>query len=217
MVINTSEIILPPYGKRQVNLDRFNYKTDYRNSYFTIYLPCAGKKPYYKSRTHSYIHLKIREFIPDMWLKLINFCTISEVIGIVPEKIENVIFYNFKHEFHYEHYPTYQEGDIKRTSEWLKTYIDNYGTKFNYFYCTSKIFREIGESVSEIEMFPKTYNKKSALFEFRKIENVKELINTIFDEYINVLKSRYTVWREKGNHASKVLKFAKKNSLFLFK
>lgn len=217
MVIKSKNISLPPSGKRQVDLDRFGFKPNYRNSYFTIYLPCARKKPYHKSRTHSYIHLKIKQFIPNIWIKLINFCTISEVIGIIPEKIENVIFYNYRHEFDYEHYPNCHEGDIERTSEWLRMYIKDYGTHFNYCYCTSKVFRNIGENIRDLQMFPKNYKTESALFEFRKTENVKELTNTIFNKYLNILRSRYKSWKEKDNHPYRVINFAKKYSPFSFK
>ena len=34
----------------------------------------------------------MREFLPKGWENLIQICTISEVIGIIPKEIENIIF-----------------------------------------------------------------------------------------------------------------------------
>lgn len=219
MTLRTSKIILPARGKGQIDLNRFNFEIDYRNCLFTIYLPCAKDKPYHKSSTHSYIKLKIKEFIPKIWRKLIRICTISEVIGIVPEKLENSIFYYFKDEFYYEHYPSHKEGDVGRTSDWVKQYISLYGTKYNFSYCTSKVFREICNR-AQLECYPENYIKQSALFEFRKTENVKQLTDVIYDTYKNILISRFKKWTLDNSHSYKVLKFIKDNnpiSLKMFK
>lgn len=216
MGVKSSKIVLPINGKNQVDLIRFTFKINYRDSLYTIYLPCARDKPYYKSITHSYIKLKLNEYIPNIWKKLIDISTISEVIGIVPERLESSIFYFYKHEYYYEHYPSYTEGDIGRTSEWLSSYIEQYGTKFNYGYCTSKIFREIC-SEAGLECFPKNFNPKSALYEFRKIECVKELTDRIYDSYKKLLICRFNRWKSKNSHAYKVLDFAKDYTPFSLK
>lgn len=213
MVIKSSKIVLPINGKNQVDLIRFKFKNNYRDSLYTIYLPCARDKPYYKSITHFYIKLKLNEYIPNIWKNLIHISTISEVIGIVPERLESSIFNLFKHEYYYEHYPSYGEGDIERTSEWLSSYIEQYGTKFNYGYCTSKIFREIC-SEARLECFPKNFNPKSALYEFRKIECVKELTNKIYETYKNLLIYRFNKWKLNNSHSYNVLEFAKENQSF---
>ena len=216
MGVKSSKIVLPINGKNQVDLIRFKFENNYRDSLYTIYLPCAKDKPYYKSITHSYIKLKLNEYIPNIWKKLIHISTISEVIGIVPERLESRIFYFYKHEYYYEHYPSYGEGDIERTSEWLSSYIEQYGTKFNYGYCTSKIFREIC-SEAGLECFPKNFNPKSALYEFRKIECVKELTDRINNSYKKLLICRFNRWKSKNSHAYKVLDFAKDYTPFSLK
>lgn len=216
MGVKSSKIVLPINGKNQVDLIRFKFENNYRNSLYTIFLPCARDKPYYKSITHSYIKLKLNEYIPNIWKKLIHISTISEVIGIVPERLESSIFYFYKHEYYYEHYPSYEEGDIERTSEWLSTYIEQYGTKFNYGYCTSKIFREIC-SEAGLECFPKNFNPKSALYEFRRIVCVKELTNKIYETYKKLLICRFNRWKSKNSHAYKVLDFAKDYTPFSLK
>ena len=213
MGVKSSNIILPINGKNQVDLTRFNFGIDYRDSLFTIYLPCAKDKPYFKSTTHSYIRLKINEYIPRIWRKLINISTISEVIGIVPERLESSIFHFYRHEFYYEHYPSYGEGDIERTTNWLSSYIEQYGTNFNFGYCTSKIFREICIE-AELECFPKNFKPESALFEFRKIECVKELTDRIYETYRNLLIYRFNKWKLNNSHPYDVLEFAKENKSF---
>ena len=216
MGVKSSKVILPIDGKNQVDLTRFNFKINYRDSLFTIYLPCAKDKPYFKSKTHSYIRLKINEYIPRIWRRLINISTISEVIGIVPERLESSIFHFYRHEYYYEHYPSYGEGDIERTRNWLSSYIEQYGTKFNFGYCTSKIFREICYE-AELECFPKNFKPASALFEFRKIECVKELTDRIYESYKKLLICRFNRWKSKDSHAYRVLDFAKNYSPFSLK
>lgn len=216
MGVKSSSIILPINGKNQVDLTRFNFKNNYRDSFFTIYLPCAKDKPYYKSATHSYIRLKLNEFIPKVWRKLIHFSTISEVIGIIPERLESSIFHFYRKEYYYEHYPSYGEGDLERTSYWLNSYLKQYGTNFNYGYCTSKIFREICKQ-AELECFPKNFKPESALFEFRRTENVKELTNRVNDSYKNLLISRFKRWKSKNSHPYAVLDFARRKAPFSLK
>lgn len=216
MVITSKKITLPERGKAQLDLTLFNYSLDYRDSLFTLYLPCSKDKPYYKSKTHSYIKKKLNENIPKIWHKLIRICTISEVIGIIPESLESRIFYFYRDQYYYEHYPTQEEGDLERTSGWLKDYVKKFGSKFNYGYCTCKIFRDICVEAN-LDCFPTDFKKESALFEFRKTENVMELINKIKDTYINLLISRFNRWKNKKNHAYQVIKYAKTNNPFSFK
>lgn len=214
MVITKENIVLPKGGKKQIELKDFNYdKISKRDAYFTIYLPCAKDKPYYKSTTHSYVKLKMREYVPPSWRKLIKICTISEVIGIIPEELENQIFRLFGSQYYYEHYPSYDEGDIERTSDWLRQFIIDYGTKYNFGYCTSKIFREICD-LALVKCFPISFNPSSALFEFRKTENIKELFKTIVNIYKKKLTKSYNRWKFEESHSYKVLKFAKHNGPF---
>jgi len=216
MGVKASQVVLPKQGKQQVQLSSFNFNIDYRNYLFTVYLPCAKAKPYYKSTTHSYIKKKINEYIPWIWRKLIKISTISEVIGIIPEEIENRLFSFFREDYYYEHYPSYEEGDINRTSRWLEEYIENFGTIYNYGYCTSKIFREIS-NIANLKCFPIQFKHNLAPFEFRKVENVKTLTDTIFNNYQNLLLSRFNKWKEKNSHPYKVLEFARERESFSFK
>ncbi len=216
MGTKSTKIFIPDQGKRQINVSLFNFKVDYRDNLFTLYLPCAKSKPYYTSTTHSYIKLKIKEFIPKIWRKLITICTISEVLGIIPESLEDRLFYLFRDKYYYEHYPSYEEGDIERTSLWLREYLEEYGTLFNFGYCTSKIFREISNK-AQLESFPKKFKKKSALFEFRRIENVKNLTDTILINYKQILKKRVEKWKRDRSHPYDALIYAKQQSPFTFR
>ena len=95
----------------------------------------------------------------------------------------------------------------------MSSYIEQYGTKFNYGYCTSKIFREICNEAG-LECFPKNFNPKSALYEFRKISCVEELTNKIYETYKNLLIYRFNKWKLKNSHPYIVLDFAKENISF---
>jgi len=164
---NAKQIYIPENGKQQVKLQEFGYKPEFRNYYFTIYLPCAKTKPYKHSKTHKYITAKLKQFIPKVWLRLIHISTISEVLGIVPRSFENLLFITNRQEFYYEHYPRHQENDIQRTAEWLRNYIVKFGTTYNYAYCTSRVFRKISKRAG-LQCFPTIFSPSSALFEFRR-------------------------------------------------
>ena len=207
MATRSNRIYIPKRGKEQVDLTYFNYEINYRDSFFTIFLPCAREKPYRFSTTHSYINKKIEEYIPVIWRKLIKICTISEVLGIIPEGLEDEIFNENKEEFYYEHYPNNKESDVERTSRWLSDYVLEYGTYFNFGYCTSKIFREIC-TLANLKCYPTEFKPSSALFEFRKIVNVKQLTGVIINNYKRILATRFDKWKKKKSHAYKVLEYA---------
>ena len=150
--ISKQNILLPEFGKKQISLKNFSWKIDL-SKIFIIYLPCASKKPYYLSSTHSYFKQKLKEFLPLNWDKLVQICTISEVIGIIPEDLEDLIFDkkngNFD-KYNYEHYPTYKENDIENTRRWLMKFIQDHKKNSHFAYLTSKTFKEICENIIQL-------------------------------------------------------------------
>lgn len=197
---------LPEFGKKQIDLDSWNIDSC---KIFIIYLPCASKKPYYLSSTHSYLKQKLEESFPQKWLTIIQFCTISEVLGVVPEDLEDVIFNdkngNFKI-YNYEHYPTHRENDILNTRKWLKTFLREHKGLQHFAYNTSKIFREICTDIQQLDLHPKNFNPSSALFEFRKKTNIKKLSKVITEEYYKILQKRLIKWSIRNNNKYLLLK-----------
>lgn len=209
--ISKQHIILPEFGKKQISIKKFSWKIT-SSKLFIIYLPCAKQKPYYLSSTHTYFKQKLKEFLPQNWETLILICTISEVIGIVPEDLEDVIF-NKKNgnyqKYNYEHYPDPSEHDIENTRRWLIKFIQDHDQKEHYAYLTSKTFREITDNIIQLRIYPKDYNPSSALFEFRKTINIQAFCRVIEKKYITTLKKRYLNWKEKKTQAYLILNLFK--------
>ncbi len=206
--ISKQQIILPEFGKRQINLRKFSWKIS-SSKLFIIYLPCAKQKPFYLSSTHSYFKLKVKEILPRSWDKFIQICTISEVIGIIPEDLEDEIFNEKngnKEKYNYEHYPTHKENDIKNTKNWLIQFIQQHKKQHHIAYLTSRIFREICDDISSLETYPTEFNPSSALFEFRKSINVLEICIKIKEKYLDILEKRFTRWKERNNQPYLLLK-----------
>lgn len=164
------------YQKNQLNkiIKKFDYKITGHKKIILV-LPCSKVKPYKNSQTHTYINYILRNNLDIEQLKQIQIFTISEVLGLVPENLEEKIFHpNSK--YFYDSYP--KESNIKFCQDSLNEFIQQNPDLIYLSYCTSKIFRKI-TSMDKINLFPKEFNSKSSLFEFRKRENVMELINFI--------------------------------------
>lgn len=210
---------LPEFGKKQIDLESFGWDLKLSKS-FIIYLPCASTKPYYLSSTHSYFSTTLQEFIPKNWIDLVQICTISEVLGIVPEDVEPIIFNKKKNNFNnffYEHYPTSEENDIENTRKWLIDFIDQYKNITHISYLTSNIFREICKKIHSLKLFPQSYKPSSALFEFRKKSNIHELSQFIVDIYTRSLNKRIYKWKKKPNQQYLILKSFWNANSFNFK
>jgi len=214
--ISKQHIILPEFGKKQIILRKFSWKISL-SKLFIIYLPCAKQKPYYLSSTHSYFKQKVKEFLPQGWDTLIQICTISEVIGIIPEDLENIIF-NKKNgnyqKYNYEHYPDPSERDIEKTRRWLIKFIQDHDQKEHFAYLTSKTFREISDNIIQLRIYPKDYNTSSALFEFRKRVNILEFCKAVEKKYISILKKRFLRWEKNNRQPFLVLKTFKDSDVF---
>lgn len=206
--ISKQNIILPEFGKKQISIKKFSWKIK-SSKLFIIYLPCAKQKPYYLSSTHTYFKQKLKEFLPQNWDTLILICTISEVIGIVPEDLEDVIF-NKKNgnyqKYNYEHYPDPNENDIDNTRRWLIKFIQDHDQKEHYAYLTSKTFREITDNIIQLRIYPKDYKPSSALFEFRKAINIQAFCKVIENNYLKILKKRFFSWKKRKRQAYVLLR-----------
>ena len=98
---NSREKKLPATGKKQIDLQALGFSINPKKDKLTLFIPCSAQKPYKKSNTHKYIHAKLKQNIPNIWLKQIKICTVSEVLGIVPEELEDKIFYQLGYDYNY--------------------------------------------------------------------------------------------------------------------
>ncbi|MEX2681825.1 MAG: DUF5591 domain-containing protein [Candidatus Sigynarchaeota archaeon] len=212
---NLSKNYIPAWGKNQVDLNQFHWRKQ-KESLFAVYLPCAGEKPYYQSQSHKYFKMKMWDFLPKPWHKLIQICTISEVLGIIPENIEDKIFIEKRNIFWYEHYPQANEGDISRTKEWLRNFVMKYSFNYNFAYLTSKTFIQIA-NLPELKIFPANIEHKNPVLEYRRTSNIQQLFEAIKSEYINLLSSRYIVWKKKRSRLAYILELFFDSSSLTFK
>ena len=206
--ISKQQIILPEFGKKQISLKKFSWRIN-SSKLFIVYLPCAKKKPYYLSSTHAYLKQKLKEFLPQNWDTLILVCTISEVIGIIPEDLEDIIFNkengNYQ-KYNYEHYPEKSEDDIENTRRWLIKFIQDHDQKEHFAYLTSKTFRDISDNIIQLRIFPKKLNPRIALFEFRKTLNIQAFCKGIERNYLKILKIRFYNWKKRKHQAYVLLR-----------
>jgi hypothetical protein len=194
------QVHIPPGGKEQVNLSQFRWSPK-KECIFALFLPCASEKPYYRSSTHSYFHKKMDELFPAAWHKILQICTISEVIGIIPEDLEDKILIENAQLYWYEHYPAANEGDVERTKYWLSNFIQKYKFSKNFAYLTSKTFRLIVD-IPEMNIFPQNYDSRNPIFEFRRSTNVHQVFDELITDYCNVLVKRYQLWGSQKNSKS---------------
>lgn len=186
----TTHTIKIDYEKRQIDLRKYG-EPYLQTAEIHLFLPCAGTKPYKFSSTHSYIHKKLKESLPQTIIDKIQINTISEIIGIIPEHLEDAVFEDKAN--YYEHYPVEKEGDIQRTAQWLVNFILEinkiFGKKLFICYSTSAVFRKICNLANQIliekqedaliDLVPKEINPRRAIFEFRKYEKVFELVKSL--------------------------------------
>lgn len=177
-------------------IDLFKYGNPYlRNRKIHLFLPCSKVKPYKNSKSHRYIHQKLKENLPSKILSNIQINTVSEVIGIIPEHLENEIFKDPGN--YYDNYPN--DFDIERVSSWLINYIlqnPSFSECCFLFYATAPTFRSIcektnemlsktllfngGGSIVNLKLVPTEVNEMvNPITEFRKNARIKELIAAI--------------------------------------
>lgn len=142
-----------------------------------LFLPCAKTKPYKRSPSHRDIYCELGSFS-----EYVHILTISEIMGVVPEDLENNIPY----------YDTYPNEDsiysaIKSVIDYKKKYNGHYNIFFAYM--TSKSFRKVihnanQELEEDIILLPNDgrFDPKKAFFEYKtKKTVVKKEIQTYIE------------------------------------
>ena len=144
-----------------------------------LVIPCAGKKPYSVSRTHTMIANRLQTVFAEKQ-DYIHKVTLSGLYGPVPEEFETqeaVVRYDFQ----LSHKNAAQiERCAARLVDYLKKYQDNY--KITIGYATSRAYRAVLERTEARSLgfilLPKAPRQKR-LAEFFRHTNVDALMEVI--------------------------------------
>ena len=165
--------------------DDFRVPCDYKppdEKEILLVIPCAGKKPYSLSRTHTMITNRLHTAFGE-GQERIHKITLSGLYGPVPEEFETedaVIRYDFQ----LSHKNTAQiEQCATRLVDYLQKYSDSYTLKIGY--ATSRAYRAVfglaEERFPTFILLPKELRQKR-LAEFFRHTNLDALVEVIQDK-----------------------------------
>ena len=140
-------------------------------------IPCAGKKPYSLSRTHSIINTKLQTAFGENQRE-IHKITLSGLYGPVPEEFESeepVVRYDFQ-------LSPRNTAQIQLGADRFNAYLDKHGDHYELIvgYATSRAYRMVFESIqgSDFILLP-TKPKQKRLSEFFRHVYLDELIEVL--------------------------------------
>lgn len=162
--------------------DSFSIPEDYAppgSKNILLAIPCAGKKPYSLSRTHTIVNTKLRTAFGDAGAS-IHRITLSGLYGPVPEEFESeepVLRYDFQ-------LSSRNTAQIQLGSDRLCAYLDKYADHYKLVvgYATSQAYRKVFELTqarrSDFVLLP-TKPKQNRLTEFFRHVHLDELIKVL--------------------------------------
>ena len=168
--------------------DSFSIPTDYKppkDKRVLLAIPCAGKKPYSLSRTHTIINTKVQNAFGNNQ-QAIHKITLSGLYGPVPEEFESeepVVRYDFQ-------LSPRNTVQIQLGADRFKAYLDKYSDHYTLVvgYATSqayrKVFERLQEHCSDFILLP-IKPKQKRLSEFFR--------HVYLDELIEVLSTQITL------------------------
>lgn len=162
--------------------DDFRVPNDYQPATekgILLAIPCAGKKPYSLSRTHTMIANRLEAAFGEKQ-KHIHKITLSGLYGPVPEEFETedaVVRYDFQ-------LSPKNKDQIERCAARLVDYLEKYGHNYRLIvgYATSRAYRKVLTLVEErfprFILLPKELRQKR-LSEFFRHTNLDALVEVI--------------------------------------
>ncbi len=144
-----------------------------------LVIPCAGKKPYSLSRTHTIIAKKLKEAFPDKHHR-IHKVTLSGLYGPIPEEFEEeeaILRYDFQ-------LAAQNTTQIELCATRLVDYLKKHGQKYELTvgYATSKAYRNVLELAEKpyqyFTLLPKVL-KRRRLSEFFRHVHLNALVAEI--------------------------------------
>ncbi len=129
--------------------DSFSIPTDYKpptDKRVLLTIPCAGKKPYSLSRTHTIVSTKLQNAFGKNQ-EVIHKITLSGLYGPVPEEFETedpVVRYDFQ-------LSPRNTAQIQLGANRFKAYLDQHRDHYTLIvgYATSQAYRKVFEAVQE--------------------------------------------------------------------
>lgn len=162
--------------------DSFSIPVDYKppkDKRILLAIPCAGKKPYSLSRTHTIINTKLQNAFGNNQ-QAIHKITLSGLYGPVPEEFESeepVVRYDFQ-------LSPRNTAQIQLGADRFKAYLDKHSDHYALVvgYATSRAYRKVFERLQEhcsdfilLPMEP----KQKRLSEFFRHVHLDELIKLL--------------------------------------
>ncbi len=147
-------------------------------------IPCAGKKPYSLSRTHTIINTKLQTAFGENQ-RAIHKITLSGLYGPVPEEFESeepVVRYDFQ-------LSPRNTAQIQLAVDRFNAYLDKHGDHYALVvgYATSQAYRKVFESIqgrcSDFILLPMK-PKQKRLSEFFRHVHLDELIEVLSTEIV---------------------------------
>ena len=167
--------------------DSFSIPTDYKppkDKRVLLAIPCAGKKPYSLSRTHTIINTKVQNAFGNNQ-QAIHKITLSGLYGPVPEEFESeepVVRYDFQ-------LSPRNTVQIQLGADRFKAYLDKYSDHYTLVvgYATSqayrKVFERLQEHCSDFILLP-IKPKQKRLSEFFRHVHLDELIEVLSTQIV---------------------------------
>ena len=140
-------------------------------------IPCAGKKPYSLSRTHSVINTKLQNAFGEN-RRAIHKITLSGLYGPVPEEFESeepVVRYDFQ-------LSPRNSAQIQLGADRFNAYLDKHGDHYNLIvgYATSQAYRMVFESIQGSNFVLRPIKpRQKRLSEFFRHAHLDELIEVL--------------------------------------
>ena len=168
--------------------DSFSIPTDYeppKDKRVLLTIPCAGKKPYSLSRTHTIINTKLQNAFGNNQ-QVIHKITLSGLYGPVPEEFESeepVVRYDFQ-------LSPRNTAQIQLGADRFKAYLDKHSGHYTLVvgYATSQAYRKVFERLQE-------YCSDFILLPMKpKQKRLSEFFRHVYlDELIEVLSTQITL------------------------
>ena len=168
--------------------DAFSIPSDYqppRDKRMLLTIPCAGKKPYSLSRTHSIVNTKLQTAFGENQSE-IHKVTLSGLYGPVPEEFESeeaVVRYEFQ-------LSPRNTAQIQLCADRFNAYLDKHGGHYELIvgYATSHAYRKVFELIqkgrSDFILQP-TKPKQKRLSEFFRhihLDKLVEVLSTVLEQ-----------------------------------
>ena len=168
--------------------DSFRIPADYQppdEKEILLTIPCAGKKPYSLSRTHTIVNTKLQTAFGEKQ-RVIHKITLSGLYGPVPEEFESEDALT-RYEFQLS---PQNLSQIELCANRFNDYLDKYGAHYKLIvgYATSRAYRQVFERVQKrqrdfilLPANPK-YKRLSEFFRHIHLDTLVEVLLTVLEE-----------------------------------